>query len=247
MWNLWVFTFRLDWIHFIKGLEFFRCIENGWFLEYFGDILDGKDVLDIGPWKSPLPMYLSSKGVKVHVLDVNDGLVVQNRYTSKTKLKINTYSMPYFKGGEKIKFQNVPSESMDIITIISTIEHFEGDGDLDIMSEIHRILRPGGFVYISVPYSLRYMEDHVHYQWTEKRYNLLAINERLRGDKFEKLKEFYFNDPRTQVFTRIYWSIPKLFRTLIGRVWIIPALIFSKTDDAYFLNATLSGVVLKKK
>ena len=135
---------------------------------------------------------------------------------------------------------------MDIITIISTIEHCEGDGDLDIMDEVHRILRPDGLVYITVPYSLRYMEDHVHYQWTEKRYNLSAINERLRGDKFLKEQEFYFNDPTTQKFTKVYWAIPKFFRTLIGRIWIIPALIFSNTDDAYFLNATLAGVILRK-
>ncbi len=131
-------------------------------------------------------------------MDVSDGLVFQNKYAQKTKLKVKTYSMPYFKGGEKIQFNNIPSESMDIVTIISTIEHFEGDGDLDIMDEVHRILRPEGLVYITVPYSLRYMEDHVHYQWTEKRYNLSAINERLRGDKFLKEQEFYFNDPNTQ-------------------------------------------------
>lgn len=246
MLSLWMFTFRLGWIHFIKGLEFFRCIENGWFLEYFKD-LKGKDILDIGPWKSPLPTYLSSKGVNVHVLDVNDGLLEQNIYVSRTRCRLRTYQMPYFKGGERIKFENIPTESMDIVIIISTIEHFEGDGDLDIMSEIYRILRSGGFVYITVPYSKRYIEDHIHYQWTEKRYDFAAINERLRGNDFETVDEFHFNDPRTQKFTRIYWAIPKLFRTLIGRVWIIPALIFSKIDRANFLNATLAGVVLKKK
>lgn len=245
MWSLWVFTFRLDWIHRIKGLEFFRCIENGWFIKFF-DNPNGVDILDIGPWKSPLPMYMASKGANVNILDVSDGLVFQNKYAQKTKLKVKTYSMPYFKGGEKIKFNNIPSESMDIVTIISTIEHFEGDGDLDIMDEVHRILRPEGLVYITVPYSLRYMEDHVHYQWTEKRYNLSAINERLRGDKFLKEQEFYFNDPNTQKFTKVYWAIPKFFRTLIGRIWIIPALIFYNTDDAYFLNATLAGVILRK-
>lgn len=245
MWRLWVFTFRLDWIQIIKGLEFFRCIENGWFIKFF-DKPKGVDILDIGPWKSPLPLYLASKGANVNILDVSEGLVFQNKYAEKTKLKVKTYSMPYFKGGEKIQFNNIPSESMDIVTIISTIEHFEGDGDLDIMDEVHRILRPEGLVYITVPYSLRYMEDHVHYQWTEKRYNLSAINERLRGDKFLKEQEFYFNDPTTQKFTKVYWAIPKFFRTLIGRIWIIPALIFSNTDDAYFLNATLAGVILRK-
>jgi SAM-dependent methyltransferase len=46
-----------------------------------------------------------------------------------------------------------PDRTFDRVAAISVVEHIEGDGDSTAMSEIGRVLKPGGIAVISVPYS----------------------------------------------------------------------------------------------
>lgn len=231
-------------MQFVKGVEFYRCIENHWFLTYFPD-LKWKWVLDIGPWKSPLPSYLSKyAGTIQHVIDVKEGLNVQQKYARHADTKIYFHEMPYINQGEEVNLHRISDGVMDIITIVSTIEHFAEDGDLQIMSEIHRILKPGGAVYITVPYGPTY-QSQVHYKWDEKTYNQKSIRERLHPG-FSVEKEFYFKDRNTSTFTHAYWMLPKVVRFAIGRVWIVFAAFYIRRDNANSHDASLYGVVLRK-
>lgn len=240
MWEIWLFTFGLGFLQFVKGVEFYRCIENHWFLQHFKGKLYDKVVLDIGPWKSPLASYLSRRhGTIQSVLDVDEGLMVQRKYCSEMRL----FKMKYFELGEPIKL-GFPSQSADIVTIISTIEHFPGDGDLDIMAEINRILVPDGAVYITVPYGPEY-KSQIHYKWDEKTYNYEAIVERFHKN-FIVEKEFFFKDSKTSRFTSMYWRLPRVVRFALGRAWILFASHYIKTDRATKDDASLYGVVLRK-
>jgi SAM-dependent methyltransferase len=46
-----------------------------------------------------------------------------------------------------------PDMSFDRVAAISVVEHIDGDGDSSAMSEIGRVLKPGGIAVVSVPFS----------------------------------------------------------------------------------------------
>ena len=60
-------------------------------------------------------------------------------------------------------FRHLPfhESSFDAITLISTIEHVPGDGDIETMQHIRHVLKPGGSLIITVP-----VEAHASERWT---------------------------------------------------------------------------------
>lgn len=55
---------------------------------------------------------------------------------------------------QNIKVGDLPEdEKFDFITCISVLEHIPEEGDIDAVNKIWRILRKGGFLYITVPCS----------------------------------------------------------------------------------------------
>jgi SAM-dependent methyltransferase len=55
-----------------------------------------------------------------------------------------------------------PSDYFDLITSISVFEHIapEQNGDIPAINEMARVLKPGGFAIITVPFSLKYFVDY---------------------------------------------------------------------------------------
>jgi len=244
LWRLYLFTFRLGLAQCVKGLEFYRCIEYYWFLKYFGSALGTKRVMDVGPWKSPLPSFLALCGAHVRIIDVREGAVVQESYAKRTKApSFKIHIMPYFEG--MVRF-DLPASAFDVVTCISTIEHFQDSGDCEVIDEIYRILVDGGKAFLTVPYGSHYSE-HRHYKWFERTYDASAIEDRLCRHGFKVSERLYFKDNRTLRFTRLYWRIPKLLRALLGRLWILPAIWYIKHDQATVDNASLCGLVLEKE
>jgi 2-polyprenyl-3-methyl-5-hydroxy-6-metoxy-1,4-benzoquinol methylase len=244
LWRLYFYTFRLGFTQILKGLEFYRCVENYWFLREFGDELPEKRILDIGPWKSPLPAFMASCGADVEIIDVAEGAAIQDSYARKVGLStLTSNTMPYFEG--EISF-DLPGDRFDIVTCVSTIEHFENDGDLGVISEIHRILAKGGKAFLTVPYGPKY-DEHRHYKWFERTYDDASIDSRLCGDGFKTCQKLYFKDENTLKFTRLYWKLPRLGRLLLGRLWVFFAAWYLKRDKATAGNASLCGVILEKE
>jgi ubiquinone/menaquinone biosynthesis C-methylase UbiE len=58
---------------------------------------------------------------------------------------------------------NYPSNHFDLIVSISVFEHIapERGGDIPAIREMARVLRPGGFAVITVPFSKRYFADYL--------------------------------------------------------------------------------------
>lgn len=250
LWKLYLFTAMLGWTQIVKGIEFFRCVENYWFFQYFrAEQIAGKKIVDVGPWKSPLPAFMAHEyRAKVTVVDVLEGIREQLYYSALVRTELSSCVIDTLRENEPVRF-NLPDNEFDICTCISTIEHFAGDLDMGIMSEIHRVLKPGGYVYISVPFGAEF-EEGQHFIWDEKRHNQQSIHERLvngfEGSTFEIVHQMYFKDERTLKFTNKYWALPRWGRLLFGRFWILFASHYIKTDRATSFNASLTGFVLKK-
>lgn len=97
------------------------------------------------------------------------------RYTGKSK-----YGIEYHKGNcTKI---NLPDDSVDIVCLISTLEHvglgrygdpYDVDGDIKTMRQAKRILNPGGHVILTIPYGYPTVVFNLHRVYDQGRFNKL--------------------------------------------------------------------------
>lgn len=58
--------------------------------------------------------------------------------------------------------KNIPykDEVFDKIISVSVLEHIEGDGDISTIKELSRVLKKGGVLVLTLPYSHRYYEEY---------------------------------------------------------------------------------------
>ncbi len=232
----------LDFRQAIKGLDLYRSVEYFWFLLHV-DIATPARVLDIGSWRSPLPSFLASKGWEVVSLDVEEGCEIQRTYARKKGLTtLRPFVVPHFTG--RIKY-DLPSDRFDLITCICTIEHFENEGDMDTISEIHRLLAPGGTAFLTAPYGSKYSE-HRHFKWFERRYDLNALQQRLFQQAYASRELLFFGDHRSARYIKYYWKLPSAARFVLGRFWLPCAKNLLASDRATQEDARLCGLVLRK-
>ncbi|HEX3054309.1 MAG TPA: DUF268 domain-containing protein [Aggregatilineaceae bacterium] len=112
--------------------------------------LQGKNVLDIGSSGSFLPPIIAALGVKLTCVDVREWPM---QWPGLCVVVVDLVD----SAGE----QALPIESFDGITCVSTLEHFGlgryGDvldvrGDITGMQRIIRFLKPGGLLFLTVPF-----------------------------------------------------------------------------------------------
>jgi len=139
-----------------------------------------KKVLDAGSYGSLLPLLMASLGFQVLGVDINEWDV---EYPKFNTLKADLKDLP------------LKSNSYDCITAISTIEHCglprfreeeDSEGDIKAMSELKRVLKPGGIFLLTVPYAKKgFVYENKHRVYDKKRMKAL-----LEGLKIRK-KVFY--------------------------------------------------------
>jgi len=110
-------------------------------------------VLDIGSGKGILCVAFSDSAKEVIGLEPD-----------KDAKEIAKFTKEYF-GKNNIKFidgiaQKMPfkNETFDLITSTSTLEHI--NGTRDVIKEIYRVLKPGGYFYLNTPNYLWFREPH---------------------------------------------------------------------------------------
>lgn len=124
-----------------------RQYEYAYTVEKFREYdIRNKDILDVGSSGSVLPTILAALGNHVVCLDVREWPVMWP-------------NLEFVKSD--LLESNVTSESFDVITCVSTVEHFglgrygdkEGvDGDIKGMAMLREYLKPGGRMVLTVPF-----------------------------------------------------------------------------------------------
>ncbi|MCB0064980.1 MAG: DUF268 domain-containing protein [Caldilineaceae bacterium] len=134
-------------------------------------------VLDIGCVSSRLPIQLASMGYQVHGLDVRP----------------YGFTHPNFTFHQADIFQWNPPERFDVILLVSTIEHFGiggygdtklNDADLEAIQKIGGWLKPGGELFVSLPYGKAAITPK-HRIYDQQRLNKLFA-------QFEWVQQRYF-------------------------------------------------------
>ena len=162
-------------------INFERYLEYPWIIKKL-NLKRNMKVLDVGSGRSILPLYMASLGAKVYCLDI---CRLSSLERSARNLKLNVKfvvqdartSLPF------------PDNFFDVITAISSIEHFHDDGDIKAMKEFIRVLKKDGLIFLSFPY---------HHDFRKKEwfvYSDSAIEKRL-------LKPF-----KLQVNSTAYWIV----------------------------------------
>src|SRR3990172_10936881 len=116
----------------------------------------GRDVLDFGTGSGYIAILLASNGFNVHAVDVDSYI----EYEKNDYHKLMTQDQIKLWGKLTDSFQNLlfthykeilpyKDNSFDGICAYAVFEHIPNDKIPNVLKEIHRVLKPGGILFIS--------------------------------------------------------------------------------------------------
>ena len=208
---------RKDWkqvLHRVSNIQIYRYFENSWIFNNL-DVQPGQRILDVG---SPKVLFFFI-GKRVGPIDVV-ACDILDRQRELASL------LDYIPNVNKARFEiqdarqlDYPSNCFDRIFSLSVIEHIPERGDIEAMSEFYRVLRPGGKLIVTVPYSMEYEieyhETRVYerkYEGTplffQRRYNEEQLHSRLLTTPLKLLKKEYITERFTSLYKHVI-SLPK--------------------------------------
>ena len=189
------------------------------FYRYLGDqVIDGKiNILDLGCGPGSLLDTLRNTDACLTGIDISiKALEICKEKGFNRLICSDTTSIP------------VKDNVFDAIFIIDVLEHVEND--LDVVRELRRILKPGGFVCITVPAFVFLWGKHDYIYGHKRRYRLGQLAEKLRKAGFEIIQATYFE----MIFLPLLFIWRKVF-------------FFRKGDDfvkiPYLLNILLKNII----
>lgn len=136
-------------------------------------------ILDIGCGTGHFTQFMLNFGKVFAIDNATDALDICRKQGCKYIIQGNAEALP------------IIDESCDIITALGLIEHLESD--LMFLSEIHRILKPGGYgLILTSAYKFLWGEHDVvvHHK---RRYTKSSIKKLLTGTKLEHVRVSYVN------------------------------------------------------
>jgi 2-polyprenyl-3-methyl-5-hydroxy-6-metoxy-1,4-benzoquinol methylase len=201
------FVFRLQTAIFkmnnLRGHFAQRAIENPWILRKLGPG-KGRLLLDVGCSGSLLDHELLARGFRVVGLDIQDHTMRNYRQVFIKEDVVNT---------------RLPSESFDVITLVSVIEHvgldaydqtyFAADAPFKAMLNLRRLLKPDGILLLTTPYEgkgplqiYRFMKNFL-----ERRHDKKMFNKLLSGFKIVNCSFFLCRLGKPTTFSRVEKSL----------------------------------------
>ena len=198
-------------------------------------------LLDAPAGTGSLASRLKKMGFSVSCCDINPSLfLVQDIEIRKGDL---SQSLPY------------PSGSFDFVTCIEGLEHLENP--YNAIREFHRILKPGGKLFLSLPNYLN-IERRLRFLITGL-FSKIPSPERLGKDRFDNLWMHHLT-PLTYPMLKLaleYWGFKvvtlgkdkekKRMKWLLPIVWAIRLYCFfwpKEAREKYHLEDTLSPVLM---
>ena len=141
----------------VLPVEYIRCAEFRYVLEHLEVVPDHR-VLDIGSPKL-LSLFLAARvGARVWATDLVDYFFPA--YDAYAASVLGAHRERYLMETQDAQGLTYEDGTFDRVFSVSVVEHIPGDGDVAAMGEIARVLKPGGLVCLTVPWSDRgYLEE----------------------------------------------------------------------------------------
>ncbi len=138
----------------VNDFEYYKIAEMRFTVECL--VSQKRTILDLGSGRSGLPTFLVRRNHTVVSAELDrHALSVQNRLAQRLPApRLSTATANFLS----LPFRD---ESFDAISLISTIEHVPGDGDIQTIRSLSRYLKPGGDLIVTVP-----AESQPSEQWT---------------------------------------------------------------------------------
>ncbi len=116
---------------------------------------EGQTVLDLGSGRSAIPSFTAFQSNNVIAAELDDTALQTQKQICKNLPLTNLVPL-------KANFLRLPfsDNSVNAVSIISTIEHVPNHGDTQTMMELYRVLKPGGTLLVTVPVSHIANEQH---------------------------------------------------------------------------------------
>jgi 2-polyprenyl-3-methyl-5-hydroxy-6-metoxy-1,4-benzoquinol methylase len=144
------------------GLEAFKgkgCIKIDislldLFLKWHKDIISAKRVIEFGCGDGYLAVHMAKKGYSVVAFDYSKAAIEGCiKLAKKNKVKVN------FRTGNALDIKWAKSNSFDFGVTNNVLQMFATNKDRNrFVSEIYRVLKPGGFLFLNCPAGLEVPE-----------------------------------------------------------------------------------------
>jgi SAM-dependent methyltransferase len=134
-------------------MDYVRCIEFPLVFRHLA-LEPGGRLLDVGSGLSHFPLYVASRtDTRVVALDASQRVMWQKDLEARLVRHgiVASGRLEVMVGDARDT--GLPGGEFDYVSLISTIEHIEGDGDSVAIHELARLLKPGGRLVLTVPYN----------------------------------------------------------------------------------------------
>jgi SAM-dependent methyltransferase len=163
-----------------------RVVEIPFVLQTLAKLSIPSRILDIGSCESLVPLFLASLGHRVTALDIRE-----YSYSHPRLYSVRTNIVDWCGDGQ----------SYDAVVLLSTLEHIglpcysneviDLEADRKAMEVVHRVLRPGGTLILTVPFGLSNRDDF------QRTYSASDLKELLQGFSIQRCGLTYRLDQRT--------------------------------------------------
>jgi SAM-dependent methyltransferase len=109
----------------------------------------GQTILDVASPKLPA-VYYARHGAAIHITDIRDYFFSEIQDVVK-----GTNGVLRVEDARELSYTD---DYFDLAFSISVLEHIPDNGDSLAISEMARVLKPGGFLAVTVPFRRRYLE-----------------------------------------------------------------------------------------
>ncbi len=158
--------------------------------------LPGPEVLNAGAGAGSLTLKMIDAGLRVTSTEYSPELCdfVRDALRARGALDGN----PVVVGD--LQRLDLPDAAFDAVVCAEVLEHL--DDDAAALGELHRVLRPGGLLLVTVP------ADPYRYDWTDRwaghrrRYSVQMLEERLAGAGFAGVEVQGWGFPLTGLYHR---------------------------------------------
>jgi SAM-dependent methyltransferase len=172
--RLWLDNARFGWPERARGLHYWLGWEYALLLEHL-DVRPDATVVDVGSGAHSIWPHVVARRHQAHVIaiDVHPAIAQQRARSDRAARRGGPGG-----GGVVSLVQGdvrrlpVADEACDAATAVSAIEHVRGrQGDRQALREIARVLKPGGVVWVTVPFrgaagsTVELDENLEHFQW----------------------------------------------------------------------------------
>ena len=152
--------------------------------------LQGASVLELGCGKAEKTYLIAQKAASILALEVDE-----------TQLAIHKTST----AGKNIRFEhggaeNIPASnaSFDLVLMFKSLHHVPAELMEIAFSEIHRVLKPGGMVYISEPVFAGEFNEILrlfHDEQTVRELAFAAVKNAVSSGQFSLVQQTFFSQP----------------------------------------------------